>query len=66
MFSQLRAFIGKQIIDCEADIERIAKAHGYTVNVMDPTFNNSNIMTDPHRVNIHTDGDSIIRSVSIG
>lgn len=68
MLAFLRSsFVGQQIIDCADQIERVAKQHGYSsVNVMDPTFNSSNIMVDPHRVNVHTDSNSVVISFSIG
>lgn len=62
----LNLFLGKQIIDCYDQIEAIAKSKGYSVNVMDPTVNNSNIDVNYQRLNVHVDDDSKIISFSVG
>ncbi len=58
-------FLGHSHVDCCDEIEHIAKSKGYTVNVMDPEFNKSNISVDYHRLNVHTRDGKIV-SFSIG
>lgn len=59
-------YIGKEVIDASDEIAALAAKHGLTVNIMDPVFNPSNIMTDPKRLDVHTTETSIIRSFTVG
>jgi hypothetical protein len=63
---ELAPFRGKTLIDCFSDINQIARAHGLTVNVMDPLFNNTLIDEEPRRLNVRTDKNGIIKSFTIG
>jgi hypothetical protein len=66
LINRLYHFRGKQIIDCIDKIQTIADLSGYTVNVMDPAFNVGPIDNDPYRLNIRTDGNSVITSFTVG
>lgn len=61
---KLARFKGKQIVNCFDDIAKIAD--GFTVNIIDPEFNTGSIDEDSRRLNIRTDGNSIITSFTIG
>lgn len=66
LIEKLQPFIGKQIIACTDDIESIAHALGYSVNIIDPQFNTGSIDQEPTRLNIRTDKDSVITSFTVG
>lgn len=66
LLEKLAPYIGGQIIGCIDAIESIAHFRGYSVNVMDPAFNGAAIDSEPKRVNVRTDKDSIITSFTIG
>jgi hypothetical protein len=63
---ELAPFKGKPLTACFRDINEIARGHGLTVNVMDPMFNTSSIDEEPHRLNVRTDKNGIIKSFTIG
>ena len=64
---ELAPFRGKALSDgCFRDINEIARAHGLTVNIMDPTYNTSSIDEEPRRLNVRTDNAGIIKSFTIG
>lgn len=63
---ELYHFKGRTIIECFNDIQEIAHAHGFRVNVMDPEINTGNIDSEPDRLNVRTDKDSVILSFTIG
>ena len=63
---ELHPFIGKHIIDCAEEILRIARHHRLTLNVMDPEFNTASIDSEPDRLNVRTDKESIVVSFTIG
>jgi hypothetical protein len=66
LIEKLVSFEGEELIDVIDAIERIAGAHGYFVNVIDPEFNTGSIDNDFSRLNVRTDKDSIITSFTIG
>ena len=66
LIQKLRPFKGQQIIDCVDEIEAIAKPLGYSVNVMDPTYNVVSIDSDYRRLNVRTDENSVITSFTLG
>ena len=66
LIEKLVRFKGEEILDAIDDIQRIAHAHGYTVNVIDPEFNTGSIDNDFSRLNVRTDKESVITSFTIG
>lgn len=64
VIAKLTRFEGKQVIACFDEIAKIAA--GYTINIIDPEFNTGSIDEDSRRLNIRTDGNSIITSFTIG
>lgn len=66
MMIELAKFRGKTLTSCFPDINEIARAHGLTVNVMDPDFNNFNIDEEPFRLNVRTKNGGTIKSFTIG
>jgi hypothetical protein len=66
VMTELAPFRGKRLTACFPDINQIAQAHGLTVNVMDPLFNNTLIDEEPRRLNVRTDKNGIIKSFTIG
>jgi len=66
LIEKLIRFEGYDLIDALDEIERIAKFHGYSVNVIDPEFNTGSIDQDFSRLNVRTDKESIITSFTIG
>jgi hypothetical protein len=66
LMMELAPFRGKALTHCMRDINEIARAHGMTVNVMDPAFNNSSIDENPRRLNVRTKNDGTIKSFTVG
>jgi hypothetical protein len=66
LIEKLGPFQGEELIDVLDEIQRIAVAHGYSVNVIDPEFNTGSIDQDFSRLNVRTDKESIITSFTIG
>jgi hypothetical protein len=66
LLADVNRFVGKQLIDCEAEIKAIAKLHRYSVLVYDPEFNTRSIVRDETRLNVRTDKDFKIVSFSTG
>jgi hypothetical protein len=66
LIEKLVRFEGEELLDVIDEIERIARASGYTINVIDPQFNTGSIDNDFSRLNIRTDKDSVITSFRIG
>lgn len=64
LIEKLLLFKGKMIKDCIDEISSIAI--GYTVNIMDPTFNTFAIDNESNRLNVKIDNNSIITSFTIG
>jgi hypothetical protein len=62
----LQSCIGKQLIEAIDEVERIAAARRYSVNVIDPQFNVGSIDEDDRRLNVRTDNTSVITSFTIG
>jgi hypothetical protein len=66
LIASLAPFKGRQIITCIDDIQIIADAHSFSVNIIDPAFNTGSIDNDPKRLNVRTDENSVITSFTIG
>ena len=66
MFDELRPFVGTTLIASIDAIERIAAAHRYSVNVIDPQINIGSIDEDPKRLNVRIDDASVITLLTIG
>jgi hypothetical protein len=66
LMPKLRPFKGRQIIDCVDEIKAIAGPLGYSVNVMDPTYNVVSLDSDYRRLNVRTDENSVITSFTLG
>ena len=66
LMMELAPYKGKDLTNCMRDINDIARAHGLTVNVMDPAFNNSSIDETPRRLNVRTKNDGTIKSFTVG
>jgi hypothetical protein len=67
LLTRLAAFEGKRLMRYFDEISEIAKARGLTkINVMDPTFNPTEIDVETDRLNIRTDDNGRIVSFSIG
>ena len=66
MLADVAKYVGHAIIECEAAIKAIAKRNHYSVNVMDPDFNTSPIMSDGSRLNVRTNRDGEVISFSVG
>jgi hypothetical protein len=66
LIAELQPYTGKQLIDAIDNIQSIADAHGYSVNVIDPDFNTTSIDNEATRLNVRTDKNSIITSFTVG
>lgn len=66
LIATLARFKGRQIKDCADDIETVARRAGFSVNIIDSVFNTGSIDTDPKRLNVVTDENSVITSLNIG
>ena len=66
LMSELQGYSGHAIIECADAIEKIAKRHRYSVNVIDPDFNIGSIDNDESRLNVRTNRDGVVISFSIG
>lgn len=66
LMAKLKPFKGRQLIDCVDAITSVAADRGYSLNVIDPTFNVLSIDREPRRLNVHTDDNSLIVSFSVG
>lgn len=64
LIAKLAPFKGKQVITCFDEIAKIAA--GFSINIIDPEFNTGSIDEDARRLNIRTDGNSVITSFTIG
>jgi hypothetical protein len=63
---ELAPFKGKLVSACFRDINEVARAHGLTVNIMDPDFNTASIDEEPRRLNVRTDRAGVVKSFTIG
>ncbi len=66
LMQKLHSFQGKQLIDCIDEITIIANAAHYPINVIDPDHNASSINEDLSRINVRTNWNSVITSLTIG
>jgi hypothetical protein len=66
LMADLQTYIGHAIIECADAIEKIAKAHRYSLNIIDPDFNIGSIDNDESRLNVRTNRDGVVISFSIG
>ena len=66
LMADLQTYIGHAIIECADAIEKIAKRHRYSLNVIDPDFNVGSIDNDESRLNVRTNRDGVVISFSIG
>lgn len=66
LLAEVEPFVGQQVIDCEDAIETAAASHGYSVMILDPVFNPGSIDSDPKRLNVHTDENSVITEFTTG
>lgn len=66
LVEKLKQFQGEELIDVIDHITRMAEAHDYVVNVVDPEFNRDAIDVDYSRLNVRIDANSKILAFTIG
>ncbi len=66
LMDAMRPFVGKPLLTSIDEIMKIAAAHRFTTNIIDPQFNPGSIDEDPLRLNVRTDKDSMITMFTIG
>lgn len=66
LIADVSKFCGHHVLDCIDQIRESASSRHYSVIILDPMWNPSSIITDPSRLNIHTDKSGNVSSFSIG
>jgi hypothetical protein len=62
-----RRFVGQKFADeVFTEIANVIANHRCILNIMDPKYNTTNIDNEDDRVNVRTDKDFVITSITIG